>query len=105
MAMQYQLQTPEGGNYQQPPPGYGQNYQNASGPPPPMTPMAAGDGKQTFDQVFKLDKPKYNDLWAGILLILTFLGFCAVSGLSIEGYSANKNFSGKGIYNAGNKFS
>ena len=46
--------------YQQPPPNYGQNYQNA-GPP-------LADGKQTFDQAFKIDKPKYNDLWAGILV-------------------------------------
>lgn len=44
--------------YQQAPPTYGQNYQG----PPPMQ----GD-KQTFDQTFKLDRPKYNDLWAGIL--------------------------------------
>ncbi|KAL8865491.1 MAG: hypothetical protein Q9174_006856, partial [Haloplaca sp. 1 TL-2023] len=49
--------------YQQPPPNYGQNYQNNG---PPQAPMG-GDGKQTFDQAFKLDKPKYNDLWAGIL--------------------------------------
>lgn len=30
--------------------------------------MGAVDGKQTFNQVFKLDKPKYNDIWAGILV-------------------------------------
>ena len=36
---------------------------------------------------------------------MTFLGFTAVSGLSLEGYSANKSFSGGGIYNAGNHFS
>ena len=35
--------------YQHPPPNYGQNFQNPGAPP-----MAAGDGKQTFDQVFKL---------------------------------------------------
>ena len=35
--------------YQQPPPNYAQNFQNPGAPP-----MAAGDGKQTFDQVFKL---------------------------------------------------
>ena len=35
--------------YQQPPPNYGQNFQNSNSPP-----MATGDGKQTFDQVFKL---------------------------------------------------
>ena len=61
--MQYPPQAAGNGNYQQPPPSYGQNYQNTGGPP-----MAAGDGKQTFDQVFKIDKPKYNDIWAGILV-------------------------------------
>lgn len=53
----------QNGGYQQQPPTYGQNYQN-TGPPP----MGMTDGKPTFDQTFKLDKPKYNDLWAGILV-------------------------------------
>ncbi len=55
--------------YQQPPPTYGQNYQNAG---PPLT-----DGKQTFDQAFKLDRPKWNDLWAGILVCRNpYLSLC-----------------------------
>ncbi len=49
---------------QQPPPNYDQDYQN-NGPPMPQT---GQDGKQTFEQAFKLEKPKYNDLWAGILV-------------------------------------
>ncbi|KAL9596604.1 MAG: hypothetical protein Q9219_005687 [cf. Caloplaca sp. 3 TL-2023] len=85
-----------------PPTNYAQNYQNNA---PPPAPMNGGEGKQTFEQAFKLDRPKYNDLWAGILLILTFLGFVAVSGLSLQGYSANKAFSGGGIYHAPNDFS
>lgn len=105
--MQYPPQAANNGyqgdsnpKYQQPPPNYAQNLQNPGAPP-----MAAGDGKQTFDQVFRLDKPKYNDIWAGILLVLTFLGFAAVSGISLQGYSANKGLSGGGIYGAGNTFS
>ena len=52
----------------QPPPTYtqdnGQKYGAAVSP----------DGsKQTFDQAFKLDRPKYNDLWAGILVRLLTL--------------------------------
>ena len=43
-------QSDPNSRYQQPPPpNYGQNFQNP-GPPP----MAGGDGKQTFDQAFKL---------------------------------------------------
>lgn len=49
---------PQNGGYQQQPPMYGQNY----------APTSGGDGKQTFEQAFKIDKPKYNDLWAGILV-------------------------------------
>ncbi|CAL8580777.1 pH nine-sensitive protein 1 [Xanthoria parietina] len=107
--LQQSQQQPNGNGYQQPhyppgpdlkaqqpPPNYGQEYQ---------MPQTAGDGKQTFDQAFKLDKPKYNDLWAGILLILTFLGFVAVSGLSLQGYASNKSLSGGGIYHAPNDFS
>lgn len=51
--------------YQQLPPNYDQNYQK----PTNGAQMEAGaGGKQTWDQAFKLDKPKYNDLWAGILV-------------------------------------
>lgn len=62
--MQYQQGQPPNGYQQQPqypPPNYGQNYQNNS-------PTNGNGGKQTFEQAFKLDKPKYNDLWAGILV-------------------------------------
>ena len=54
-----------GPQYQQPPPNYGQNFQSSGAPP-----TTGADGKQTFDQAFKLEKPKYNDLWAGILVCL-----------------------------------
>lgn len=53
-------QVPNQPQYQQPAPNYGQNFQSGGDP--------QGDGKQTFAQAFKLDKPKYNDLWAGILV-------------------------------------
>ena len=53
-------QDPNGAQtYQmQPPPQYGQ-------PGPDYNPQ---DGKGSFDQAFKIDKPKWNDLWAGILV-------------------------------------
>lgn len=65
---QPQMQVPpqaynQGGNYQGPPPNYAPNSANG-------TQFIGGDGKQTYEQTFKLEKPKYNDLWAGILVSL-----------------------------------
>lgn len=41
-------------------------------PPPyghqPYQAPQAGAGPYTFDQAFKVDRPKWNDLWAGILV-------------------------------------
>ena len=68
--------------YAQNPPSYGQNF------------SAPQEGKQDFAQTFVVQKPKYNDLWAGLLLIATFCGFVAISGLSIYRYSKYKGFSG-----------
>lgn len=46
-------------NYQQPPESKPPPAQYPENPPPPYT---------TFDQAFKIEKPKYNDLWAGLLV-------------------------------------
>lgn len=56
--------------YSQPPPNYGQNYPPPDGAPP----NGAYGEKPTFEQTFKLDKPKWNDLWAGILVRVPVFG-------------------------------
>lgn len=76
--------------YNQEPPQYGQ------GPPPVQQQggyeqQGYGDSKQTFEQQFKIAKPKYNDWWAGALLIAVFLGYVAVSAISIRGYCKYNN--------------
>ncbi|CCF38596.1 PNS1, partial [Colletotrichum higginsianum] len=98
---------------------YNQNYQQGyAGPPPPpqgydngsngygynAPPQGHDPEKYTFEEAFKIDKPKWNDLWAAILFIAVFLGFAAVSGLTISGYSATKSLNGGGIYDGGNTF-
>ncbi|KAK7960330.1 hypothetical protein PG988_011544 [Apiospora saccharicola] len=106
-----QQQPPQQGGYyqQQPPPQqpYGQQQpyppqQGYGGPPPPQQQQQAyahdGHEKMTFDQTFKVEKPKYNDLWAGILFLLVCAGFVVVSAFSLQGYSAAKRFNGGGIY-------
>jgi hypothetical protein len=95
IGMQYQQTQypPQGQQYNAPPP---QQY----APPPQDGKQAeqAQYGNQSFAQSFKLDKPKFNDIWAAILFLLTFAGFVAVSGLSIYGYSSTNE--GGGIYNS-----
>lgn len=81
------------GQYQAP---YGNNqYQEQPPPPQPPKPAEAPNGNYgpdyggpppSYDEVFKVQKPKWNDLWAGILFLLTCLGFAAVSAISIQGY-------------------
>jgi len=70
---QYSMQNPGGypqgptlPQYAQQPPQYGEPNGQKYGTPH----TAPVDGnKQTFEQAFVLTKPKYNDLWAGILVI------------------------------------
>jgi len=107
-------QQPQGAYYQgqpkypQQPPQYGQqqNYGPPQGPPPQQQHNGYqqdgyGTDSKTFEQQFKLDKPKYNDLWAGLLFIAVFLGYVAVSAISIRGYS---NQNSGGIYGNANQF-
>jgi len=83
---------PPPGQEYQPQPNYSQHAANYGYQPPQYAPEGE---KQDFNQTFKIEKPKWNDLWAGLLLILVFFGFAAVSGYSISGLT--KNESG-GIY-------
>jgi len=87
-------------NPQQPPPApnYSShpNYNNgaASGqpngtyaPPPYPPPQSEPKGPPpSYDEVFAIQKPKWNDLWAGLLFLATCAGFVAVSAISIQGY-------------------
>ncbi|KAF2748880.1 DUF580-domain-containing protein [Sporormia fimetaria CBS 119925] len=110
-----------GPTYGQPPPVYGQDYAPPPGPPPgsqqPYTSGTHGYNQQaytngvqgynekpTFDQTFRVQKPKYNDWWAGLLFIAVFLGYVAVSGIAIHGYSNTIGFNGGGIYGSQNDF-
>lgn len=67
----YNNNTPAyNGNQQQQQPMNG--YQDHPyGPPPPYSfnpPQREDDEKYSFNDAFKLEKPKYNDWWAGLLV-------------------------------------
>ncbi|KAF2637574.1 DUF580-domain-containing protein [Massarina eburnea CBS 473.64] len=99
----YQMQEPAG--YPQQPPQYDQNYAPPAGPPPPTGYQQQNySEKPGFDQAFKIEKPKWNDWWAGVLFIAVFLGYAAASGIAIQGYAKNFSFNGGGIYNSRNSF-
>jgi hypothetical protein len=83
----YQQQAPPPQQYPQQPPQYGQQ------------PYTGNGEKIGFEQTFTIDRPKYNDIWAAMLFLLTFAGFIAVSVLSIRGYATSNQ--GGGIYNGG----
>ena len=66
-------------NYQQPnyqpQPQYQQNFQPQPGYQPPVEAKPPPEYQQnvpqsgySFDQAFKIEKPKWNDLWAGLLV-------------------------------------
>lgn len=69
-----QQQQPQQGynNQSQDPNGYQQPPQGQYGAPPPYSfnPPKGNDPNYSFDEAFKVEKPKYNDLWAGILVCL-----------------------------------
>lgn len=60
--------------------------------------------KQDFDQAFSIAKPKWNDLWAGILFLLFVAGFVAVSAISLSGYATTRGSTGTGLYDGTNRF-
>lgn len=99
-------------NQQQPPPApnhgpnhgpnYGPNYGNglnhnngtpngqpngSYAPPPYPPPQSKPEGPPpSYDEVFAIQKPKWNDIWAGLLFLATCAGFVVVSAISIQGY-------------------
>ncbi|KAI5292020.1 putative choline transporter, neither null mutation nor overexpression affects choline transport [Ascosphaera acerosa] len=66
---------------------------------------AAPEYGQTFAQAFKIEEPHYNDKWAGLLFIIVFLGYAALSGIVINQYREHHSFNGGTIYSGANDFS
>ncbi|KAK2871599.1 putative choline transporter, neither null mutation nor overexpression affects choline transport [Arthroderma sp. PD_2] len=86
--------------YQQAPPQAQQQQQQYI----PQQAYGELDEKPTFEQKFKIEKPKWNDLWAGILFLAFCAGFVAVSAIALQGYASTRNLQGGGIYDGANNF-
>lgn len=49
--------------------GYDPNYQRGPEPKPPAEPPPTyNQAVYGFDDAFKIERPKYNDIWAGLLV-------------------------------------
>lgn len=74
----HQMQEPQYGQYNQQPPQYGQNYAPPQAPPPNGVQIGQPNygEKQSFEQTFAIQKPKYNDWWAGVLVRITLVFLC-----------------------------
>lgn len=88
---QEQYYPPNNGGYAEVPNQQQQYQQQQYGqPPPPQSQFQYGDEKVPFEQAFKVERPKWNDLWAGILFLLFMMGFVVVSGIALHGYGMKK---------------
>ncbi|KAK9378904.1 plasma-membrane choline transporter-domain-containing protein [Kockiozyma suomiensis] len=97
---------------QQEQPSYTPSEQTAAPQYTPQQQKISQDGQfdekrsdQTFEEAFKVEKPRFNDLWALFLLIGVIGGFSAVSGICLNAYAAHHSFFGGGIYGGQEQFS
>lgn len=74
-----------------------QNY----GAPPPINYETKPTGYGvTFEERFKVEKPKWNDIPFTILFLAVLSGFIAIAVISIRAYGITHWFQGSGIYNS-----
>lgn len=59
---------------------------------------------QNFEEAFKVEKPRYNDVPFAIFFLLVVGGFFAVAGITLHSLSSTWDFQGGSIYNSGNTF-
>lgn len=60
---------------------------------------------QSFDDAFKVTKPKFNDWPFAVFFLLVVCGFIAVGGITLNALRDTFDFQGTSIYNSGNTFS
>lgn len=76
-----------GDNYNDNPPSGGQY----APPPYPPSPAKHDGPPPSYDELFPIEKPKWNDLWAGLLFLATCAAFVVVSAISIQGYGLSSS--------------
>ncbi|KAF5103732.1 hypothetical protein D0Z03_000068 [Geotrichum reessii] len=95
-------------NYYQQQQNYDQEAGNANndyGPPPPINyATKPNESGETFEERFKVSKPKWNDIPFTILFLAVLGGYIALAVITIRAYSITHWFQGDGIYSDANAF-
>lgn len=76
------------------------NYEAQSGQPYDEKPYHS----ENFDDAFKVEKPRFNDIPFAIFFLLVVGGFCAVAGITLHALSSTWSFQGGSIYSSSNTF-
>lgn len=82
----YHTQPGRGGDYSGNGPDNPQSNDQQVPPPYNAPPLDLKEDPPSYEEVFPITKPKWNDLWAAILFLVTCAGFVVVSAISIQGY-------------------
>ncbi len=69
---------------------------NYEAPPSPSA------GQQTFDDAFKVRKPKYNDIPFTFWFLASMAGFIVIAVMSITYYRSHSSYEGSGIHDSSN---
>ncbi|ANB15630.1 Pns1p [Sugiyamaella lignohabitans] len=89
---------------------YNQNHQtgyhgNDSDLPPPINYATKPEEGQSFEEQFKVEKPKWNDVIFIFVFLAFVAGFIVIAALTLSAYVKHRGFEGTSIYNSQNTFS
>ncbi|GEQ68129.1 hypothetical protein JCM33374_g1796 [Metschnikowia sp. JCM 33374] len=61
-------------------------------------------GSENYDEAFKIQKPKFNDIIFGVFFLLVLAGFVAISGITLNAMRHTYAIQGGSIYSSSSKF-
>ncbi|VVT51863.1 uncharacterized protein SAPINGB_P003238 [Magnusiomyces paraingens] len=84
---------------------YDDSSTNALKPPPINYATKPQESGETFNDRFKVEKPKWNDIPFTLFFLLVVAGFIAIAVITLRAWAQTYGFQGKGIYSNNNSYS
>lgn len=85
--------------------GYDDSSTNHLQPPPINYNTKPQESGETFNDRFKVEKPKWNDIPFALFFLCVLGGFIAVAVLTLRAWAKTYGFQGHGIYGSNNNYS